>query len=352
MRGIHAPRSPIKSPDINKTSLDCRKQWTCPDKLFCPAASYGPCEITGLSYIWSENNIRAQVKEDNKLSMPDCQRLLVKKYALTKKKTNVRARLTLLGGASRTLPRHTKKFIWKDVSFENMLQTNKNNVEELQLSASEYVVTVEDLKRSPSCAGDRACSSRKLKRKDDYEKALICLPKIMPQSQQLPQKNASFSRRSAKMEECDEPWSLTPWVENDSEDEEEVTCIAEQKKREMKKYESFQASARQSVRLPKIGPPKQSHLPKSRYSTEQLKSSVLPFPLLGEKTWFWQKITTFSEEKVKSAEEDVHCRMYNADLFIEVLFHIFCDIHELLFDLTDISALFCDIALNAQKIGV
>lgn len=47
----------------------------------------------------------------------------------------------------------------------------------------------------------------------------------------------------------------------------------------------------------------------------------------------------------------MHCRMYNADLFIEVLFHIFCDIHELLFDLTDISALFCDIALNAQKIG-
>ncbi len=38
----------------------------------------------------------------------------------------------------------------------------------------------------------------------------------------------------------------------------------------------------------------------------------------------------------------MHCRMYNADLFIEVLFHIFCDIRELLFDLTDISALFCD----------
>lgn len=273
MREIHAPRSPIKSPDTNK-------QWTCPDKLFCPAASYAPCEIKGASYIWSDNNIGVQVKENNKLSLPDCQRLLVKNYELTKKETNVRASLTLLGGASRTLPRHSKKFLWKDVPSENMLQTNKYNVEELHMSASEYIVTVEDLQRSPSCAGERACSSRKLKRKEDYEKALICLPKIMPQSQQFLQKNASFTRRSAKMEGCDEPWSLTPWVENDSEDEliEEVTCIAEQKKRKIKKYESFQC-----VRLPKIGPRRQSHLPKTRYSTEQLKSSVLPFPLLGEK---------------------------------------------------------------------
>lgn len=274
MRGIHAPRPPIKSPDINKTRLDCRKQWSCPDKLFCPAASYGPCEIKGLSYIWSNNNIGAQVKEDKNL----------------KKETNVRASLTLVGGAPRNqyLPRHTEKFLWKDVSFENMLQTNRYNVEELQMSASEYAFSVEDLQRSPSCAGElqkNACSSRKLKRKEDYEKALIRLPKIMPQSQQFLQKNASLTRRSAKIDECDEPWSLTPWVENDSEDEsiEEVTCIAEQKKREIKKYESFQASARQSVRLPKIGPPKQSHLQKTRYSTEQLKSSVLPFPLLGEK---------------------------------------------------------------------
>lgn len=274
MRGIHAPRPPIKSPDINKTRLDCRKQWSCPDKLFCPAASYGPCEIKGLSYIWSNNNIGAQVKEDKNL----------------KKETNVRASLTLVGGAPRNqyLPRHTEKFLWKDVSFENMLQTNRYNVEELQMSASEYTFSVEDLQRSPSCAGElqkNACSSRKLKRKEDYEKALIRLPKIMPQSQQFLQKNASLTRRSAKIDECDEPWSLTPWVENDSEDEsiEEVTCIAEQKKREIKKYESFQASARQSVRLPKIGPPKQSHLQKTRYSTEQLKSSVLPFPLLGEK---------------------------------------------------------------------
>lgn len=274
MRGIHAPRPPIKSPDINKTRLDCRKQWSCPDKLFCPAASYGPCEIKGLSYIWSNNNIGAQVKEDKNL----------------KKETNVRASLTLVGGAPRNqyLPRHTEKFLWKDVSFENMLQTNRYNVEELQMSASEYAFSVEDLQRSPSCAGElqkNACSSRKLKRKEDYEKALIRLPKIMPQSQQFLQKNASLTRRSAKIDECDEPWSLTPWVENDSEDEsiEEVTCIAEQKKREIKKYESFQASARQSVRLPKIGPPKQSHLQKTRYSIEQLKSSVLPFPLLGEK---------------------------------------------------------------------
>lgn len=291
MRGIHAPRPPIKSPDINKTRLDCRKQWTCPDKLFRPAASYGPCEIKGLSYIWSNNNIGAQVKEDKNLSLPDCQRLLLKRYELTKKETNVRANLTLLGSAPRNqyLPQHTEKFIWKDVPFENTLQTNKYNVEELQTSASEYAFSVEDLQRSPSCAGElqkNACSSRKLKRKEDYEKALIRLPKIRPQSQQFLQKNASFIRRPAKMEECDEPWSLTPWVENDSEDEsiEEVTCISEQKKREIKNNESFQASARQSVRLPNIGPPKQSHLQKTRYSIEQLKSSVLPFPLLGEKT--------------------------------------------------------------------
>lgn len=88
------------------------------------------------------------------------------------------------------------------------------------------------------------------------------------------------------MVNCEEPWSLTPWVEHDSEDEsveEEVTCIVEQKKREIKKYESFQASASQNARLPKVGPPKQSHLQKTSYSIKQLKSSVLQFPLLGEK---------------------------------------------------------------------
>ncbi|RXN09790.1 hypothetical protein ROHU_027384 [Labeo rohita] len=85
------------------------------------------------------------------------------------------------------------------------------------------------------------------------------------------------------MEKCDESWSLTPWVEHDTEGEsteEEVACMVERKKKEIKKYESFQASARQNVRLPKIGPPKQSK--KTRNSIKQLKSSVLPSPVLDE----------------------------------------------------------------------
>lgn len=282
MRGISAPRT--KSPGINKKRLDNRRQWTCPDKLFCPAASYGPCEVKGLSYLWPSYNSGAQVKEDTNLCLPDCQPL----YELTKKETNIRASLTLITGAPQkqcNLPQHTEKLLQKDVSSENMLQTNEYNLEELQTSAGG---SVEDLQMSPSCAGElqkSACSSRKLKHTEDYEKALMHLPKIVPQSQHFLQKNASLTRRSTVVN-CEEPWSLTPWVEHDSEDEsveEEVTCIVEQKKREIKKYESFQASASQNARLPKGGPPKQSHLQKTSYSIKQLKSSVLQFPLLGEK---------------------------------------------------------------------
>lgn len=262
LRGTNAPRT--NSPGINKKRFDNRRQWTCPDKLFCPAASYGPCEVKGLSYLWPGYNIRAQVKEDTNLCLPDCQPL----YELTKKETDA-----LITG----VPQNQK-----DVSSENMLQTNEYNLEELQTSASELqtnIVSVEGLQTSPSCAGEL-----QKKRMDDYEKALIHLPKIVPQSQHFLLKSASLTSRSAVLN-CEEPWSLTPWVEGDSEDEsieEEVTCIVEQNKREIKKYESFQASASQYARPPKIGRPKQSHLQKTRYSLKQLKSSVLPFPPLGE----------------------------------------------------------------------
>ncbi|KAK2898986.1 hypothetical protein Q8A67_010404 [Cirrhinus molitorella] len=277
MRGINAPST--KVPNIKKKRLDNRKQWTCPDKLFCPAASYGPCEVKGLSYFWCSNDSEVPVKEDKNHSSPDCQHLLVNN--------------DLRGSASQNqyLPQHTEKFLQKDVSSENMLQTNEFNLEEFRTSAYELqrnISSVEYLQNSLACAGElkkNACSSRKLKRKEDYENPLIRLPKIVPQSQHFLQKNAFSTRRSTRMEKSDEPWSLTPWVERNSEDEliEEVTCIEEQRKKELKKYESFQASARQNVRLPKIEPPKQSNLQKTKYSIKQLKSSVLPFPLLGEK---------------------------------------------------------------------
>ncbi|KAL0186376.1 hypothetical protein M9458_018046 [Cirrhinus mrigala] len=279
MQGINASGPPTKTPKINKKRrLDNRKQWTCPDKLFCPAASYGPCEVKGLSYLWYSNKSGNQVTEDNNLGSPDCQHLLV-----NKKETNVRASLTLVEGASQNqyLPQYTEKFLQEVISSENMLQTNEYNLEELQTSASELqtnTCSAEDLQKSPSCAEELQKNARKLKRKEDYEKALMRLPEIVPQSQHFLQNNALSTRGSTRMEKCDEPWSLTPWVEHDSEGElteEEVTFMIEQKKKEIKKYESFQASARQNVRLPKIGPPKQSNLQKTRYSIKQLKSSVL-----------------------------------------------------------------------------
>lgn len=257
-----------------KKSFDDRKQWTHLDKLFNPAASCGPGEVRGFaSCLWSSDSCANRVKEDSK-------------NELAKKGTNVRANLpTRVGGVP-------QKFPQKNASSVKVLQ--KNNVEKLQTSES----SIRELQTN-------ACSLRELKNKEDYEKALVHLPQIVPQNQQLQQKNAFSTGKAKKMEKVekmwnpltdDGPWSLTPWVENVSEDEwfdewfEELTSQVEQKKNETKKDNSCQASARQNVSLPKNWPPKQSTLPKTEYSIKQLNSSVLPFPLCNrrpvcDKTW-------------------------------------------------------------------
>lgn len=270
--------SSTKLPKMNKKSFDDRKQWTHLDKLFNPAASCGPGEVRGFaSCLWSSDSCANRVKEDSK-------------NELAKKRTNVRANLpTRVGGVP-------QKFPQKNVSSVKVLQ--KNNVEKLQTSAS----SIGELQKNASSIRElqtNACSLRELKNKEDYEKALVHLPQIVPQSQQLQQKNALSTEKTKKLEKVekvvwnpltdDGPWSLTPWVENVSEDEwfdewfEELTSQVEQKKNETKKDNSFQASTRQNVSLPKTGPPKQSTLPKTEYSIKQLNSSVLPFPLCNRR---------------------------------------------------------------------
>ncbi|ROI74424.1 hypothetical protein DPX16_21973 [Anabarilius grahami] len=264
--------SSTKLPKMNKKGFDDRKQWTTLDKLFNPATSCGPGEVRGFaSCLWSIDSCGS--KEDSK-------------NELAKKGTNVRANLpTRVGGVP-------QKFPQKNASSVKVLQ--KNNVEKLQTSES----SVGELQKNASSIRElqtNACSLRELKNKEDYEKALVLLPQIVPQSQQLQQKNALSTEKAKKMEKVvwnpltdDGPWSLTPWVENVSEDEwfnewfEELTSQVEQKKNETKKDNTFQAS-RQNISLPKTGPPKQSTLPKTEYSIKQLNSSVLPFPLCNRR---------------------------------------------------------------------
>lgn len=264
-----------KPPKMNKKGFDDRKQWTPLGKLFNPAASCGPGEVRGFaSCLWSIDSCGSRVKEDSK-------------NELAKKGTHVRANLpTRVGGVP-------QKFPQKSASSVKVLQ--KNNVEKLQTSES----SLGKLQKNTSSIRElqtNACSLRELKNKEDYEKALVHLPQIVPQSQQLQQKNALSTEKAKKMEKAVwnpltdyGPWSLTPWVENVSEDEwfdewfEELTSQVEQNKNETKKDNSFQASTRQNVSLPRTGPPKQSTLPKTEYSIKQLNSSVLPFPLCNRR---------------------------------------------------------------------
>lgn len=261
--------SSTKLPTMKKKSFDDRKQGTHLNTLFCPAASCGPGEVRGFaSSLWPNDscaNRGVRVKEDGKNELP-------------KKGTHARANLpTRLAGVSQNqhLPHHTHKFLQKN-NATSVKVLQKNIVEKLQTSVELH-----------------ACSLR------DDEKAVMHLPKIMHLSQQLQQKNTFSSEKVKKMEEVEkaewnpltDDWSLTPWmdIDNVSDDQwfdewfEEVTCQVELKKNETKKENSFQAGTRSNVILPKIGPVRQSALPKTEYSVKQLNSSGLPFPLLGNR---------------------------------------------------------------------
>lgn len=234
--------SSTELPKMKKKSFDDRKSGTHLINFFCPAASCGPGEVRGFAASLCPNDSYAnrgvRVKEDGKNELP-------------KRGTNARANLPTnltLAGVSQNqhLPQQTHNFLQKNTS---VLQ--KNN-EKLQTSVELQT---------------NACSLR------DDEKALVRLPKIMPQSQPLQEKNAYSTEKEKNMERVEkaewnplsEDWSLTPWLDNVSDDDrwfdewfEEVSC---QVKLTLKKNEKE-----------KIVPVRQSALPKPG------DSSALPFP--------------------------------------------------------------------------
>ncbi|XDV48420.1 hypothetical protein PO909_017831 [Leuciscus waleckii] len=237
---------------MKKNCVDDRKHGTHRIN-FCPAASCGPFEVRGFSAsLWPNDscaNRGVRVKEDGKNELPKRGK---------NAKANLPTQLTLAGvSQNQHLPQQTHTFLQKNTS---VLQKNK---EKLQTSVELQT---------------NACSLR------DDKKALMHLPKIMPESQQ--EKNAYSTEKEKNMEGVEkaewnpmaEDWSLTPWLDNVSDDDhwfdewfEEVSCQVELKKNEKEKI------SRQNVILPKI-------VPKPGDSVKQPNSSsALPLPPLGNR---------------------------------------------------------------------
>lgn len=280
--------SSTELPKMKKKSFEDRKDRTHLINFFCPAASCGPGEVRGFAAsLWSNdscaNNRTIRVKEDGKNELP-------------KRETNARANLPThltLAGVSQNqhLPQQTHKFLQKNTS---VLQ---NNNEKLQTSVELQT---------------NACSLR------DDEKALIHLPKITSQSQQLQEINAYSTEKvkknmegveKAEWDPLAEDWSLTPWLDNVSDDDhwfdewfEEVSCQVELKKNEKVN------NSRQNVILPKIVPVRQRALPKPGDPVKQPSSSALPFPQLcnrrpgSDKTLKAESLSQRAHKKTTSQE--------------------------------------------------
>jgi len=204
---------------MQKKSFDDRKQGTHLNNLLCPAASCGPFAVRGFTAIlWPKdscaNDRGVRVEEDGVNEFP-------------KKESNARPNLPTRLGVSRNrhLPQHTQKFIQRNTSSVKALR--KNNVKPQQTSAELQT---------------NACSLR------DDEKAVLHLPQIIPQSQQLRQRNTVSTEKGKKKVEKAEchpltgDWSLTPWLADVSDDDqwfdewfEEDTSQAELKKDETKR---------------------------------------------------------------------------------------------------------------------